>query len=255
MLKLFTRLTLIPFALGACQTASRPPLSDTIALSRIYPEYDQRNACWTDRKTADKPYDCYSIGSVNRVMASNGERTYILLMGVRIDADGKPRRVHVETGSIKAFVLHEGVVDKRSATDAPVLRLGAFRQPPSNWRFVRLGADIWGWMTRSFDCHQGHCASWLHILATDPRGEFRDVAGFPSSYNDQGYRERLQNDLKSEISILETYSGTPLFPLAIHVSGVKNGSSLQPRTWRIIFDSVSWSYRLPNDWPFQQPVY
>jgi hypothetical protein len=234
------------------------PLVESI-LNRVYNGYDQKGSCWRYRSDSPGGYCCLKIDRQDRVETASGPRLYLLLAGGCYDRAGEREAFHVSAGMIGAFVLGVGQDGAKMLAGNPGMPLGSWGNPPTDWTLVELGpSDYWGWLATSDYFAQGRADTWQIILAPYKK-TIRDLGGknrIKSGISDGAACAEAELN-KCRITALETkleidtsQSNARVFPLRLTVTGQLKGQSFAPKTWTFPFDTKSWTYVQPSDWPF-----
>lgn len=152
---------------------------------------------------------------------ATGPRLYLLLAGRCYDSQGRPDDKHVSAGMVGALVVGLADNDVSIVAGDPRIPMGGWGVGPTDWTLVKLGpSDYWGWLNTLSYSGQGRTESGYAILAPYGKG-IRDLAsGIKAGFDDAGaYLEEDQDQITSIETRLD------------------------------IFDTKSWSYVAPSDWP------
>lgn len=256
MLKKVMYITGSILVLASQSSFAEPELPNNLksALNEIYEGYSDKHQCW--RYHADEPdyFYCFKLDRVDFLKNDQESRAYLLLTGSKYNEDGESG-AHVDSGMVGAFVLSNDTQNIKVLAGSLSIPVGAFGQAPTGWQWVKLGpSNYWGWKNTWGDAHQGIGGSRYSILAPYGKG-IKDVAGFVESYSDEGNCD-TESGCKPTIynSLLEidsTQIQDKVFPLMVTVSGNEKGKALKEKTWSIPFDTKTWSYQEPSNWPLK----
>ena len=234
----------------------QPASSVAQILNEFYDGYDARNGCW--RALADDPqaYYCFKIDRTDRLQSDTGPRIYVLLTGQILDQSGETAGTHVESGLVGALVLSEAESGLEIIASEPRIPMGSFGSSPTEWKLVKLGpSDYWGWLNSTWDAHGGFSGSRYSLLAPYGR-HIQELAGFVGSYSDEGTCTNEHacraTTLDSKLEIDSSQASEKVFPLKITVTGKIDGKVIAPSTWTLPFDSKTWSFIEPGNWPLAE---
>lgn len=269
----YTVCFLLLLFVSAC---SQKPLTAKQILDQAYPVFDQKHACWLSDDGDGGRY-CLKFDSEQKLTLKDGERLYVIASGELVDAQGESNASHASLGSVGAFVAESRNGRSEVIAANPAIQTGSSGIGPIAWKLVKLGpADYWGWQNAWGDCHQGYCGSRYSFFA--PYGKSVKEIGFiTSEYDDTGAcggtTDKLDADgdplldengeaiqveddfsktassLQSTLKIDTQNSKVKVYPLLIAITGQEAGVVVKPKTWMFNFDSKSWQYKEPANYP------
>lgn len=227
-------------------------------LDSIYEGYDNKNQCW--RYHADEPGDfyCFKVDRIDNLTTDKEKRIYVMLAASKYDENGESG-AHVDSGRVGAFVL-KPVGNKLTVLAGDNnIDAGAFGQAPTKWKWVKLGPDnYWGWLNSWSDAHQGIAGSQYMILAPYGKG-IKDLSNITESFTDEGNCDPdakcKATTYESTLKIDTTQIQEKVFPIILTASGKIKGKPIKSKSWTVPFNTTTWSYDEPKDWPMKDVDY
>ncbi len=226
-------------------------------LGKVYGTYDKRNKCWYAKKNTGDREDqleqrfCMKLSRIDKLTTMPMPRYHVLALGIAIEADGHQMGGRFTPGMVGAFVAEVKNGQPAIVASNSAMLLGSFANPPSDWSFVQLGAsDYWGWQTEVLDGGQGNVWGRYVILAPNGKQISNLAHRLASSKSEvEGEDGTKGMNLETALRIDSSKTSEQVFPLLLTVSGEFNGQKVTPKTWNIKFDTKTWRYIPPKQWP------
>lgn len=237
-------------------------------LKPFYPVYNLANQCqgvWANDGSYDgvtgETYQsgyCVDINAQYIVNTTQGKRLYLLTTGdVAFDEYGQESGgSHVQSGLVGMFVFKPKGEDWQIEFANPYMNAGSSGRAISEWQFVKLGMDTWGFVGEHSDVHYGVFESSKVILTPDGTGGIIDN-WIGASHNDdsfmcieaQGKQQPCDNiDATMIVETGDVVNG--FYPLFFVVSGYFDGKTYDNRSYHITYQAGK-GYVAPSNYPLK----
>lgn len=221
-------------------------------LNHVYGKQEPKHGCWMT-SFENNPY-CMQISQTDIKTVATGKRLYVIANGQAVDETGEAVISHAMRGLVGAFIVSETDGKAALVAKATTLQAGTDGAAP-DWSLMLLGAnDNWGWQGEFRDCHQGYCGTRMIILA-NLAGTVYEVGNVPTDYDDTGACSeddcsQKEATLTSTVRVGTLPKDAAFFNLLVNVTGTDKGKVLEPKMWKLTFNSAKHRYVTPADWPF-----
>jgi len=219
-------------------------------ISHFYPNYDKQNNCWIVKsKESSGNHYCLSVTQSKVIDTQFGRRRYLVLTGTLLDENNEDFISHLTSGMAALFIVNDA--DSKLIAASSNLLLGSYSTPPAEWKLIKLApSDYWGWQTWVGDTHQGYSGGSYLIYAPYGKQGIKDIATISAFYSNKetGVTGNKLTELDTKFSIVVDKSKR-VYSLKARLSGIKEGKKIKERSWVLPFDTKSWRYVIPDNWP------
>ena len=220
--------------------------SVTVLLDQLYGVSDKNLGC----RLVSAGVDLYCMEMAHFAIKRtvDGKRFYGVATGRAINS------AHVTPGLVEAFIVEDRGGQVRLAAKSLRIQMGAWGEPPSNWRLMLLGTkDNWGWTAKDHYQQMGFSVDETIFLGQHD-GSIYKLAQVATNYDDTGNCEdkkceQSMSAFKSSIRIETVPSNDAFYPLLVRVNGRYKGEEIKSKTWKMVFDGTTHQYVYPKGCP------